>query len=92
MLDDPAWDRAALEAAIAAGKTRRGDLKKPVPVLLVYLTAIADPDGRGRFSRDIYDGDDAPRRARDGPLGLGGPAPRSAATAATRGKPGTAPL
>jgi len=89
VLDDPAWDRAALEAAIAAGKTRRVSLKKPVPVLLVYLTAIADPDGRVRFFRDIYDRDDALLQALDGPLRLGLPATRSAATL---GKPGTAPL
>lgn len=54
LLDDPAWTREALEAAIATGRTRRVGLRKPVPVLILYWTAIADADGTVRFFRDVY--------------------------------------
>jgi murein L,D-transpeptidase YcbB/YkuD len=66
VLNDPAWTKASLEAAIATNKTRRINLKQPVPVLLVYLTAVADPDGTTRFFRDVYDRDPALLRALNG--------------------------
>jgi murein L,D-transpeptidase YcbB/YkuD len=75
VLDDPAWTRASLEAAIAEGRTRRVSLKRPVPVLLVYLTAVADADGTARFYRDIYGRDEALRLALDGPVRLDLPRP-----------------
>jgi murein L,D-transpeptidase YcbB/YkuD len=54
VLDDPAWSVQALEAAIAAGKTRTIMLKEPVPVLILYWTAAVDADGRVTFRPDIY--------------------------------------
>jgi hypothetical protein len=50
-------------------------LKRPVPVLLVYLTAVADADGTARFYRDIYGRDEALRLALDGPVLLDLPRP-----------------
>jgi murein L,D-transpeptidase YcbB/YkuD len=84
VLDSPQWRRADLEAAIATGVTRRVDLGQPVPVLMVYLTAVADADGRARFYRDLY--------GRDPPLAaaLAGP-PRLALPAVARG-PGPSSL
>lgn len=70
VLDDPRWDRAALEAAIATGSTRRVTLPVPVPVLLVYLTAIAGPDGTVGFFRDVYGRDPSLLAALDGPVRL----------------------
>jgi len=70
VLDDPQWDRKALEAAIATGKTRRVRLRSPVPVLLVYLTAVADRSGVTRFYRDVYGRDAALLAALDGPVSL----------------------
>lgn len=70
VLDDPQWNRASLEAAIAEGRTRRVNLRRPLPVLLVYLTAIADPDGTARFFRDVYGRDAALLAALDGPVRL----------------------
>jgi murein L,D-transpeptidase YcbB/YkuD len=69
-LDDPDWTRSSLEQAIATDKTRRVPLREPVPVLLVYLTAIADPDGTTRFFRDVYGRDRALLAALDGPVRL----------------------
>lgn len=73
VLDDPAWDRAALEAAVATGETRRIALARPLPVLMIYLTSIAEPSGETRFFRDIYGRDAALLAALDGPLRLGLP-------------------
>jgi murein L,D-transpeptidase YcbB/YkuD len=88
VLDDPQWDRGALEAAIATGKTRRVQLRKPMPVLLVYLAAVADRSGTVRFYRDVYDRDAALLAALDGPVQLRLPA----TPVATRGKLGPASL
>lgn len=70
VLDSADWNRATLEAAIAAGKTRRVNLARPLPVLLVYLTAVADADGTARFYRDVYGRDAELLRALDGPVRL----------------------
>jgi murein L,D-transpeptidase YcbB/YkuD len=48
------WDRAALDAAVAEGKTRTITLAKRVPVLLLYWTAWVDRDGALQFRRDVY--------------------------------------
>jgi L,D-transpeptidase YcbB len=48
------WDRAALDAAIAAGETRTITLAKRVPVLLLYWTAWVDTDGALQVRRDLY--------------------------------------
>ena len=48
----------------------RVSLRKPVPVLLGYLTAIADPDGTARFFRDVYGRDESMLAALNGPVRL----------------------
>lgn len=58
LLDDPEkWDRAALEAKIEGGVTERAYLDDPVAVLILYLTASVEADGRVRFLNDIYSRD-----------------------------------
>jgi murein L,D-transpeptidase YcbB/YkuD len=59
-----------------------------VPVLLVYLTAVADRSGTVRFYRDVYGRDAALLAALDGPVQMRLPA----APVATRGKLGPASL
>ena len=54
LADPQAWDGAAIEAAIRAGKTRTVTLRTPVPVVLFYATAITERDGRILFAEDIY--------------------------------------
>ena len=54
----PGWDRAAIDAAIAAGKTRTITLQNKVPVLLSYWTAWVDRDGALQFRRDLYGRDE----------------------------------
>jgi L,D-transpeptidase YcbB len=59
LLDDPAWTRAALDAAVAAGTTRTVNLRRPVPVVVQYWTASTDLHGELHFYRDVYDRDAA---------------------------------
>jgi murein L,D-transpeptidase YcbB/YkuD len=47
-----------INRGIAAGTTNRRMLPAPVPVFLVYQTAVAEPDGSIAFFPDIYDRDD----------------------------------
>ncbi|MGH6968123.1 MAG: L,D-transpeptidase family protein [Stellaceae bacterium] len=54
---DPAWTPDAINAAVAAGKTRTVPLPKPVPVYVLYETAYVDADGTVEFRNDIYDRD-----------------------------------
>jgi murein L,D-transpeptidase YcbB/YkuD len=68
LLDDPAWTRAALEAAIATGETRTVRLRRAMPVLLLYWTALADADGTVRFFRDVYGRDARLLAALNGPV------------------------
>jgi murein L,D-transpeptidase YcbB/YkuD len=56
----PGWDRAAIDAAVRAGKTVDVPLADPIPVHIVYFTAEADAAGGVRIHPDIY--------GRDGPI------------------------
>ena len=77
LLDDPArWDRSALEAAIGSGRTQRVRLSRPVPIMLLYLTAYADENGTINFRHDVYGRDAAVLDALDGPLRWAPPLPR----------------
>jgi murein L,D-transpeptidase YcbB/YkuD len=63
VLNDPVkWNRAAIDSAIATGKTQTVTLAKPVAVLILYWTAQPRPDGQVIFRNDVY-GRDAPTLA-----------------------------
>ena len=55
------WDRAAVDAAIATGRTTTASLPQPIPVYIAYFTAAATNDGGIVTYADIY-GRDAPVR------------------------------
>ncbi|MHB1168278.1 MAG: L,D-transpeptidase family protein, partial [Longimicrobiales bacterium] len=57
VLDDVAWSRAAIEAAMADGRTRTIRLEKALPVLLLYWTASTDLHGELHYYRDVYERD-----------------------------------
>ena len=57
LADDPQWPPDALRAAIDSGETRTVNLRRPVPVYLLYWTAWGGSDGAVQFRRDIYDRD-----------------------------------
>lgn len=57
------WDLNRIRSAMNGDTTRRVNLARPVPVLIVYGTAIVLDDGVVRFYDDIYGEDSALERA-----------------------------
>ena len=52
---EPQWTRERIEAAMAGPAPLRVDLKRPLPVILFYVTAMVIPvDGALHFADDIY--------------------------------------
>jgi len=62
--DKPEWTEERVEHAMQQGRDNvTVYLTKPVPILIVYATAIAPPDGEVYFFQDIYGHDDSLERA-----------------------------
>ena len=57
--ETPGWDRAQIDAAVGSDTETRVDLAQPVPVRVVYLTAISNPCGEVSYLDDVYDRDAA---------------------------------
>jgi murein L,D-transpeptidase YcbB/YkuD len=57
--EQPGWGRDSVDAALAARRTRRVPLARPVPVILFYATAVAIPGLGVAFLGDIYGHDRA---------------------------------
>ena len=55
----PGWDRAAIDAGIAAGQTKIINLPHKIPVAWVYLTGWVMRDGTVEFRDDVYNHDEA---------------------------------
>jgi L,D-transpeptidase YcbB len=47
------WDPAQIDSVVASGRTRTVNLEKPIPVFLLYLTAVAEGD-EVLFRNDVY--------------------------------------
>ena len=54
LLNDPRWDRARIDKAIATGREQTIWLQTPIPVHLLYWTAWVDVDGGVHFRDDVY--------------------------------------
>ncbi|HCS92403.1 MAG TPA: murein L,D-transpeptidase [Chromatiaceae bacterium] len=54
VLNQPSWDQSTINRVVKRGKTRYVRLDEHLPVLLYYLTAFADEQGRVGFRRDVY--------------------------------------
>ena len=52
--DRPEWTEARMKEAMAKPRPTNVTLKKPIPVLIVYATAVAKEDGEMLFYDDIY--------------------------------------
>jgi L,D-transpeptidase YcbB len=61
------WDEAAIERALASGRTRVVNLPQPIPVLMLYGTAGPDGD-QVYFAADIYGRDQPLLAALDAPF------------------------
>jgi murein L,D-transpeptidase YcbB/YkuD len=57
--DVPGWNRAAIDAGIAAGQTKIVNLPHKMPVAWVYLTGWVTRDGAIEFRDDVYKHDEA---------------------------------
>jgi murein L,D-transpeptidase YcbB/YkuD len=74
VLNDPVkWNKAAIDAVVATGKTQTVNLAKPVPVLILYWTAQPRSDGQVIFRNDVYDRDPATLAALDSEFKLPSP-------------------
>lgn len=67
------WDDAAIDRALAAGRTRVVNLPQPITVLTLYGTAVPE-EGRIHFAADVYDRDDRLLRALNAPFEFTPPA------------------
>ena len=56
--DVPGWNRAAIDAGIAAGVLKIVNLPHKMPVAWVYLTGWVTHDGTVNFREDVYKHDD----------------------------------
>src|SRR5688572_21412566 len=55
LLGNPQWDRAAIDRAIAAGKTVQAQAATPTPVYIAYFTAAAAAGSTELLDyRDVY--------------------------------------
>lgn len=54
LADQPEWTLDKVEMALEPAPTRRVALSAPIPVVLLYATAMVDREGRVLFARDIY--------------------------------------
>lgn len=53
--NQPPWTLERVQAAMQSGSdNQQVNLKTPVPVLILYVTAVVEPDGSVRFFDDIY--------------------------------------
>jgi murein L,D-transpeptidase YcbB/YkuD len=66
---NPGWNGDRIRAAMEGSKTLQVSLAKPVPVLIVYATAIVRENGEVHFFDDVYGHDAVLRRV----LGKGYP-------------------
>jgi murein L,D-transpeptidase YcbB/YkuD len=48
------WNRARIDATVASRATTRVVLPSPLPVYVVYMTAVAQPDGKMAYLKDPY--------------------------------------
>lgn len=55
LLNDPQrWNADGIKQALATQRTQTVRLTEPLPVLLLYWTAVAVPDGSVTFYKDVY--------------------------------------
>lgn len=69
ILDDPVkYSRSEIEGIVESRKTIRIRPNGKVPVVIIYLTASVNSDGKTRFFKDIYGRDQRALDALNGPV------------------------
>jgi murein L,D-transpeptidase YcbB/YkuD len=74
LLGADGWNQEKFQQVLETGKERTVFLSEPVPILLLYWTAQANPDGTVSFFRDVYERDAGVLTALDAPFALDLPA------------------
>ena len=54
LADKPEWTSERIKAAMNGDTPTQVNLDKPIPVLILYSTAVVQPDGQVEFFDDIY--------------------------------------
>jgi murein L,D-transpeptidase YcbB/YkuD len=54
MQSDPNWSDEKMDQLIAEGKTTYVSVRHPVPVIITYITAWVDEEGKINFRDDVY--------------------------------------
>jgi murein L,D-transpeptidase YcbB/YkuD len=67
LLDKPAWGQAEINRVLSRNRTRDVRLDEHIPVLLYYLTAKVDENGKLGYRKDVYGRDGRLARAIAGP-------------------------
>jgi murein L,D-transpeptidase YcbB/YkuD len=57
LLGGDGWNQEKFQQVLDEGKTKSVSLSKPMPVLLLYWTAMVDPNGVVYFYDDVYERD-----------------------------------
>jgi L,D-transpeptidase YcbB len=57
LLSGQGWTRETIQAAMDGDKPLRVELQTPVPVFIVYTTAMVYPEGQVFFRDDVYGND-----------------------------------
>ena len=68
LLAGDGWNQAKFQQLLDAGETKTISLSKSMPVLLLYWTAMASPDGVVHFFNDVYSRDARIAEALDQPF------------------------
>ena len=55
--NNPGWTEDRIVAATHGSDNNKVDLTNPIPVLILYTTAVVEPNGEIHFFDDIYDYD-----------------------------------
>jgi murein L,D-transpeptidase YcbB/YkuD len=61
--NNPGWDVDRIRAVMNDDQTVQVNLAHPIPVLILYSTAVVEPDNEVRFFDDIYGQDAALKKA-----------------------------
>ena len=64
--NNPEWTEERIAAAMHGSETIQVDLADPIPVLILYSTAVVEPNGQIHFFDDIYGYDAALQRVLEG--------------------------
>ena len=54
LAEDPAWTETRIQAAMQGAGTVQVNLERPIPVLVLYTTAVTLENGAVKFLQDIY--------------------------------------